>query len=271
MLILPIVNKKRVMNVEIRLKTASKVREKVNYHDAKQSDIIVNRAKFTESSFYQSRDAGAPMDFIRSRSLLYPRNFLVTTKQRRNSPFYDVYEVKQPPKKINDSLDQLYGKAILDLKNEIPGVINRGRYVSLKELGLQGELTDDKIARIQHIVKEERDTSKWPELFEKNGVADLDEMIHFLRNFDCRVLADTTMAEDSLQDTLQSLEVINTRDYRNLKKYYEMAKGNADIYTKISYVHKIIYNKPFALIRAKQSDAKQLVKKIDEVDHQQAA
>ena len=259
------------MNVEIRLKNASKVREKVNYNDAKQSDIIVNRAKFTESTFYQSRDVSAPMDFIRSRSLLYPRNFLVTTKQRRNSPLYDVYEVTQPPKKVNDSLDNLYGKAILDLKNEIPEVHNRGRYVSLKDLGLHTELTDDKIARLQHIVREERDSSKWPELFQKAGIADLDEMIHFLRNFDCRVLADTTMAEDSLQDTLHSLEVINTRDYRNLKKYYEMAKGNADVYTKISYIHKIIYNKPFALIRAKQSDAKQLIKKKDEVDYQQAA
>ena len=134
-----------------------------------------------------------------------------------------------------------------------------------RNLGLNGELTDEKIARLQNIVKEERDSSKWPELFQQAGIMDLDETIHFLRNFDCRVIADHTMAEDSLQDTLDSLKVINTRDYRNLKRYYEMAKGNADTYTKLSYIHKIIYNKPFALIRAK-TDAKQLIKKKDEVE-----
>ena len=265
MLILPIVNKKRVMNVEIRLKNASKVRQRVHFDDARQSDIIVNHARFSDSTFYRSGDIGAPMDFIRSRSLLYPRNFLVTTKQRRNSPLYDVYEVKQPPKKVNDPLDNLYGKAILDLKNEIPEVQNRGRYVSFEDLGLNQELTDEKIARLQEIVKEERDSSKWPDLFQEAGIMDLDETIHFLRNFDCRVLADHTIAEDSLQDTLNSLKAINTRDYRNLKRYYEMAKGNADTYTKLSFIHKTIYNKPFALIRAK-TDAKQLVKKMDEVE-----
>ena len=259
------------MNVEIRLKGANKVREKVSYEDAKPSEIIVNRANFSESSFYGMRGPKAPMDFIRSRSLLYPRNFLVTTKQRRNSPLYDVYEVKQPPKKVNESLEQLYGKAVLDLKNEIPEVSNRGRYVSFADLGFQKELTDDKIARLQHIVAEERDSSKWPALFQKAGIADLEEVIQFLRQFDCAVLADTTMAEDSLQDTLQSLSAINSRDYRQLKKYYEMAKGNADVYTKLAYIHKVLYNKPFALIRAKQSNAKQLVKKYDEVENQQVA
>ena len=265
MLILPIVNQRRVMNVEIRLKNANKVREKVNFSEAKQSDIIVNRARFSDSTFYQSRDAKAPMDFIRSRSVLHPRAFLVTTKQRRNSPLYDVYEVKQPPKKVNDSLDNLYGKAILDLKNEIPEVSNRGRYVSFEDLGISETLTDEKISRLQQIVREERDSSKWPALFQEAGIMDLDETIHFLRQFDCRVLADHTIPEETLQDTLNSLKVINTRDYRNLKKYYDMAKGNADAYTKLSFIHKTIYRKPFALIRAK-SDAKQLVKKMDEVE-----
>ena len=167
-------------------------------------------------------------------------------------------------------MDNLYGKAILDLKNEIPEVPNRGRYVSFDDLGISQELTNEKISRLQHIVKEERDSSKWPKLFQEAGIMDLDDTIHFLRQFDCRVLADFTMAEDSLQDTLNSLKAINTRDYRNLKKYYEMAKGNADTYTKLSYIHKVLYNKPFALIRAK-SDAKQLVKKMDEVEPPKAS
>ena len=78
MLILPIVNKKRVMNVEIRLKDAFKIRKNVCYDDAKESDIIVNREKFSESSYNNSRDINAPINFIRSKSILYPRRFLVT-------------------------------------------------------------------------------------------------------------------------------------------------------------------------------------------------
>ena len=55
MLILPIVNKRRVMNVQIKLKDASKVRKGVCYDDAGESDIIVNREKFSESSFKNSK------------------------------------------------------------------------------------------------------------------------------------------------------------------------------------------------------------------------
>ena len=75
MLVLPIVNKGRVMNAEIRLKKASKIRKSVCYEDAKPSDIIVNREKFSESIFGKSKDVNAPIDFIRSKSLLYPRRF----------------------------------------------------------------------------------------------------------------------------------------------------------------------------------------------------
>ncbi len=266
MLILPIVNKRRVLNVEIKLKNASKVRENVYYDDAKQSEIIVNRARFSESSFYNSREASAPTDFIRSRSILHPRKFLVTTKQRTNSKYYDVYEIAQPPKKVNESLDRLYGKAILDLKNEIPGVKNRGRYVSFKDLGIDDNLTDDKIAKLQRIVKEERDTSRWPEIFEKEGIADLDETLQFVKNFDCSVLLDNSMAEESLQDSIRGLEALNTRDSRNLKKYYDVAKSNTLIYTKMSYIHKTLYGKPLALIRPRKEEMKQLVKKYEEFE-----
>ena len=46
MLILPIVNKNRVMNVHIKIKSAEKIRQKVSFNDAKESEIIVNREKF---------------------------------------------------------------------------------------------------------------------------------------------------------------------------------------------------------------------------------
>ena len=276
MLIVPIVNNKRVMNVQIRLKNASKIREGVSYDDAKESDIIVNREKFSESSFVESRDAKAPTDFVRSKSLLYPRSFLITTKEEKDSSLYDVYEVAPPPKKVNDSLDKLYGKALTDLRKEIPGVKNRGRYVSFEKLGLHVHLTEEKITQLQHIIKE-HDESEWPRLFQEAGIADLGETVDFLDNFECKILSDHTIPEESLQDTLKAMEAINTRDYRHLKNYYHMAKKNTDIYTKISYISKMLYDKPLVLSQSKGQNPKQLIKKKDEVqksgedEYQQAA
>lgn len=271
MLILPIVNKNRVINVQIKLKNAEKIRRGVSFENAGESEIIVNREKFSDSSFKESRDDAAPVDFIRSRSILHPRSFLVTTKEENDSNLYDVYEVAQPPRKVNDSLDKLYGKAITDLRKEIPGEKQRGRYVSFEKLGLDKHLTDDKIANLQRIVKDERDQSRWPELFQKAGIADLGDTVDFINNFECIVLSDNTIDEDSLQDTIKTLSVINTRDYRNLKNYYHMAKTNTDIYTKISYVNKIIYDKPLTLIKSNSQEQKQLIKKKDEVEYKQAA
>ncbi len=259
------------MNVEVKLRNARKIRSKVSYDDACESEIIVNSEKFSESSFKDSKDINAPIDFIRSKSLLYPRNFLVTTKEENDSNLYDVYEVAPPPNKVNDSLDKLYSKAITDMRKEIPGSEKRGRYVSFEQLGIGKYLTEEKIASLQRIVKEERDESLWPKKFQEAGIADLSDTLDFVNNFECTVLSDTSIPEESLQDTLKALSAINTRDYKHLNKYYQMAKSNTEIYTKISYINKIIYDKPLALIQSKKQAQKSLVKKMDEVEHRKIA
>lgn len=270
MLVLPIVNKGRVMNAEIRLKKASKIRKSVCYEDAKPSDIIVNKERFSESSFGKSRDINAPIDFIRSKSLLYPRRFLVTTKEENDSNAYDVYEVPQPPKSVNRNLDRLYSKAITDMRQEIPGSPKRGRYVSFEELGMEEQLSDEKIARLQRIVKD-YPQSEWPRLFEEAGIMGITDVIRFLNNFECTVISDTSIREESLQDTLKAMSSLNTRDYRNLKKYYRTAKGNTGIYTKMSYVNKLVNGKPLTLIQTKDRP-KQLIKtKKDEIEYPKAA
>ena len=271
MLILPIVNNKRVMNVEIKLKGASKIREGVFYDDAKEREIIVNREKFSDSSYHASRDKNAPIDFIRSKSILYPRNFLVTTRSEVDSKYYDVYQVPQPPKKVNDGLDELYSKSIRDMQNEIPGKEARGRYVSFKDLGIDSALTNEKIASLQRIIKEERNSTTWKQKFEEAGISELPETADFLNHFECTVLSNTTIPEESLQDTLKALSSINTRDYRNLKKYYRMARDNADIYTKISYISKIVYDKPLSLKHSNSSKNKQYVKRKEDGEFRDAA
>lgn len=270
MLILPIVNNKRVMNVEIRLKGASKIRQRVSYDDAVAGDIIVNREKYSDSTFRNSKDKKAPVDFIRSKSILYPRSFLVTTRSESDSSLYDVYKVPQPPKKVNDGLDELYSKSIQDMRCEIPGKPDRGRYVSFKDLGLDKDLSNEKIATLQRIVKEQRDSSTWSSKFEEAGISVLPETVQFLDQFECTILSDTTIPEESLQDTLKALSTINTRDYRNLKKYYNMAQSNADIYTKISYISRIVYDRPLSLTHSNRSKQKQYVKRMEDGDYKAA-
>ena len=131
MLVLPIINKNQVVNVELRIKDASKVRRSVHFDDAGESEIFINSEKFSKSSFYNSKEKNAQIDFIRSKSILFPRPFFVTTRAENETDKYDVYELPQPPKKVNDSLDILYSKAILDLQKEIPQKGHRGRYISL--------------------------------------------------------------------------------------------------------------------------------------------
>lgn len=271
MLVLPIVNRRRIMNAKFEWKAKKKIREGVCFEDAEESEIIVNREKYSESSFKDSKEENAPIDFIRSKSLLYPRDFLVTTKEAKNSNLYDIYEVAQPPKKVNANLDKLFSKVITDLRNEIPNEKSRGRYISLKDLGIDKHLTDEKIARLQKIVKEESDITQWKSLFTEADLIDLSETIDFLSHFECTIISDTSIPEDSLLDTLKALSSIKTRDYKNLKKYYDIAKSNAEIYTKISYINRLLYNKPFTLIQSKSQKQKQLVKKKDEMECKKVA
>ena len=267
MLILPMINRNRVMNVELSLKDALKVKEGVHYDDAEESDIIVNNEKFSNSLF-KNNEKNGQIDFIRSKSILYPRNFLVTTKQNSSSAKYDVYELPQPPRKVNDSLETLYNKSIVDIQKEIPGVKNRGRYVSFKDLGFEEHLDEERIASLQKVMKEGQDNEEFGTKLKEAGVEEIVDIIDFFNIYSCTVLSDSVIPEDSLQDTLTALSPINTRDYRNLKKYYETAKSNTEIYTKLSYVNKLLYDKPLTL---QQSKPKILIKKKDEVEHKNAA
>ena len=51
MLVLPIVNKNRILNVKVSLKGITKVREEASNDDFLESDIIVNGRSFINSHF----------------------------------------------------------------------------------------------------------------------------------------------------------------------------------------------------------------------------
>lgn len=270
MLILPIINRGRVMNIEITLKGSHKIRSKVHYKGADEKEIIVNREKYSNSIFQDPKKESAPTEFIRSKSILYPRNFLVTTKTETTSDRYDVYEVSQPPKKVNESLEKLYGKVITDYQNEIPDTSRRGRYVSLQELGMEKELTEEKIAKLKRIIEKMKQKDAYHENIPEKEVQDFKDILTFLQHFQWSVIPSSTIKETSLQDTLKALEVLNSRDYRHLNKYYHTAKTNQEIYTKLSYIHQILYGEPLHLIESPKKE-KKYMKTKEENDYGQVA
>lgn len=257
MLIMPIVNRNRILHVEVKLKNSEKIRTGVILEDVGESEVVVNGKKFTASSYVNNKNSGfGVVDFIRNASLRNKNGYFITTRESGNSNLYDVYAVSLPYPKINPALDNLYASIVTDMRKEIPGV-KRGRYLSLEKLGVDQHLTDEKIAKLQEIVKEERDQSKWPELFSKAGIADLEKTLKFVDMFDCTVVSDTTIPEDVLESTIKQLEPLNTKDYRNLKSYYNMAKTNELVYKRLSMINNLLYSKPYKLIQTKKQKEKQ--------------
>jgi len=273
MLILPIVNRNRVLNVEIKLKNSEKIKTGVVLKDAGESEIIVNGKKFSTSGYNNEKDSkDGVVDFIRNASFRTKKDYFITTREKSNSNTYDVYAVSQPNPKINKALDDLYAEVITDMRKEIPD-IKRGRYLSFEKLGIDKHLTDEKIARLQEIVREEKDQTKWPILFKDANIADLKDTIDFINMFDCTVISNTTLPEDTYIATLNALEPLKTEDYRKLKSKYDIAISNAKIYKKLSIINNTLYNRPYTLIGTtkQKENEKQLIKVKENHDYGKVA
>ncbi len=269
MLILPIINRNRVLNVKVSYKDAVKIRTDVELENTLPSDIIVGGKSFNTSAFYDSKDKKNIIEFIRNNSILYRRSILVTTKNRSNSKNYDVYDVGVSPRKINRVTDMLYIRTILDLEKELPGV-SKGKYLSFEEIGFGEVFSDIKISRLKSIVTS-NPTNSWKKLFIENGLMDMIETLEFLRSFDCTVVSEATVLEETMQQVLASFGKIHTRDMKSLNKYYNMAEENRDLYAKMTYVSKLVYGKPLDLIQSESQKNRQLVKKDEKWESKKSA
>ena len=252
MLVLPIINRGRIMHVEVSLRDVEQTHGSVILEGTKESDVIVNQQPFSESSYLHDKEDSSVVNFIRNTSLIRSRDFLVTTRKGA-SDGYNVYQVKQPPKFINPALDNLYASVITDMRKKIPN-LERGRYLSLEKLGLGDYLSEEKLSMLRNIVQTE-DRSRWLQLFEQAGIADIPQTLEFLNYFDWTVISSTTISEQTIQNCLAAMEPLNTQEYRNLKKYYQMAKSNQEIYSKLSIAYYYSHNQqPYNLIRSGNQD-----------------
>lgn len=257
MIILPIINKGRIMFAEVTLKDAQKIHSGVVFEGMQESDVIVNQQPYSESSYLHDKEDSSVVSFIRNSSLISQKDFMVTTREERESSKYDVYQVKQPPKFVNKALDNLYASVITDMRKELPGT-KKGRYISLDKLGLDDELSDEKIQTLKNVVRSERNSGLWPRLFAQAGIDDIPKTLEFLEHFDCTIIPDSTIAEDELQSVLSSLEPLNSQDYHNLGKTYRMAKENQSVYSKLAVVYHEIYQQPYRLIQSPKQRSREL-------------
>lgn len=270
MLTMPILNKSRkgimrICNIEITSKNAHKVKEGAVLKGFNESDVVTNGVSFNDSIYNtKNKEPNSTVNFLRNFNYRTgKKDFLITTRKYQDSDLYDIYSVKMPPKKISAGLDNLYGSVILDLKNETPGN-KKGRYISLKKLGIDKTITEDKIYRLREIVNNEKDIERIKELMQINGISDLYRTVEYMNNFDFTIIDEATIPEEQFKVVLDSFEKLNSKDYKNLRNYYSIAEDNRDVYNKLTTISKILYNRPINLIKKSSDKQKVLVKTPDE-------
>ena len=146
------------------------------------------------------------------------------------------------------------------MKKEIPGKV-KGKYLSLKKLGVDKHITEEKMSKLRYIMETENkeDMNRVRDVCQLNGVSDLEKTLDFMRLFDCTIINEATLTEQQLTDMLNVLENINTRDAKNLARLYEIAKENKEVYGKLTTISKIVNGRPLNLIKS-SNKGKVLVK-----------
>ena len=265
MIIMPILNTNknnvtRIYNVEIKLRNANMVRQSVQLKNMLESDIIIGGLSFNESIYNKkNKEDNAIVNFIRNTNLRCHKDaFLITTRSQIDSDLYDLYSIEVPPKKITSGLDNLLGKLLLDIQKKIPGM-KKGRYISLRRLGVDEHITNEKLEKLQYIVKSCKDKTRWEYLFFANGISNLKDTLDFLDLFEFTIIDEATMKEDKLKEFLAIFSHLNGKNYRSLKDYYDIAKENQEVYQLLTYMNRLIYDKPLNLITSKKK-SKILVK-----------
>lgn len=265
MVIMPILNTNknnvtRIYNVEIKLRNANMVRQSVQLKNMLESDIIIGGLSFNDSIYNEkNKEDNAIVNFIRNANLrCHKDEFLITTRSQTDSDLYDLYSIEVPPKKITSGLDNLLGRLLLDIQKRIP-CMKKGRYISLRRLGVDEHITSEKLEKLQYIVKSCKDKSKWKYLFFANGISNLKDTLDFLDLFEFTIIDEATIKEDKLKEFLAIFRHLNEKNYRSLKNYYDIARENQEVYQLLTYMNRLIYDKPLNLITSKKK-SKILVK-----------
>ncbi len=269
MLIMPILNTNknnvtRIFNVEVRLKTVSKVRERVLLNKCLESDIIVGSSSFNNSIYSREKNSdNTIVNFIRNCSYKSKKdNFLITTRLYSDGKFYDLYNVDLPPKKISTGLDNLYGKSLLDIQKQVPNS-PKGRIISLEQLGVDAHITSEKVEDFKLVIENCKDRAKLDYMLLANKVHSLKDTLDFIKMFDFTIISEATIKEKDFNQFSDIFSYTNGKIHKDLKQYYKVAQENERVYKKLTYLNQLLYEKPLNIIKTSNKN-KVLVKKNEQ-------
>ena len=243
MLVVPIINRDRIMNVEIKLKNATKLdRKNITLKEGvSKSNIISHNSDYNTSSYNINDDASLITEYIRNSGILYKKNYVIVTKEEAESTEFDSFEVKYPRLRVNENIDKLYGELVKDLKNSMPDNI-KGHYIDFSKLGITKNITKEKLKTLKDIA-DHSDPKDYKREIEENDLDDLIIELEFLLNeFDLTIIPESTMKLEYFDKLLDIFSNIKSRDYKALKNYKQIADNNKECYSKISKLYNIVYN-----------------------------
>lgn len=253
MIVLPILNRGRVLNVKVELKNVNKIAKGINTFNIASSDIVINNNRYSES--FHSKDIAtckSVMNFIRSNSKASRSSILVSTKADEFGN-YDIYEIKLSDEKVSDGIDNLIGTLILDLKNEKSN--QKGRYLDLFKLGVFDLITEDKLNSLEY-AKDNMERLNISKYIDDNNLRSLFKLVNCMDDFNFTVIKKSVMKEENFLELINFLEPTNSKDYNSLINYYDLAKSNQNEYSKLSYLYKTVNNKPLDLIHTPHEKVK---------------
>ena len=121
--------------------------------------------------------------------------------------------------------------------------------MALDRLGFDKLFDNKKLAIIRNIVLKENDVDRWEYYFRRYGVADLIDTILFLELFEFTIIEGATISEVTFTNMINSFSYLHTNDSKKLKRYYEIALNNKNIYDKMIYISEIVLGKKLKLIK----------------------
>lgn len=265
MIVLPIINRGRIINVAVKLKTATKIANNISDFNIGPSDIIINHNKYSDSVYQQhTTTPKSAMEFIRSGAKVGKSSILVSTKENPVTGLYDIYEIPYLSEKVTDGIDNMIGTMLLDLKNESNS--QKGRYLDLRKIGALDNITEDKLEKLKYASDNLKymDVNKY---IRENDLQNLFKTLEIFNMFDFTILKKSIIPLEEFNNIMNFLEPTNSKDYNNLKHYYDIAKSNQEEYSKLSYLNKIVNNKSLNLIHS----SKEKVKVYSSDEHQDDA
>lgn len=89
-----------------------------------------------------------------------------------------------------------------------------------------------------------------------NNLGKLFRLIKDFDQFDFTIINKSIISLADFERILEFLEPVNSKDYINLKHYYDIARNNQREYSKLSYLYKTVSNKPLDIIHSAKKKVK---------------